>query len=50
MELEKKGEEISLWYLKEKVANPRVENPQSLPPAAARESKGICVGDIMGLS
>lgn len=47
VELEKKGEGISLWYLEKRVANPRVENPQSPPSAAGRESKAVCDGDIM---
>lgn len=41
VEVEKKGEgefqRISLWYLKEKAANPRGGNPQSLPPAFGKQ-------------
>ena len=50
VEEQQKEEGISLWYMKEKVANPRVRNPQSLPPVAGRESKGVCDGDLTGLS
>lgn len=48
VEEERKEERNSLWYIKEKVAKTRVRNPQSLPPAAGRESNGVCDGDLMG--
>lgn len=50
VEGEQKEEGISPHYMKEKVAKPKVRNPQSLPPAAGRESKGVCDGHLMGLS
>lgn len=47
---EQKEEGISFWYMREKVAKPRVRNPQSLPPVSGGERKGVCDSDLMGPS